>query len=197
MTVDSVWSEEKVAELRRLWIDEKLSGAQIATALGLKDRNAVMGKIHRLGITRKTAEARGEEPVVVASPQSPPAEAPVVEPAPEASAAAPAAAPSAAPAAAPSADAVSADPEVAPSPQPSADVPEAKTDAAGDAFSDHPIMQLKESSCRWPIGDPMAAGFRFCCRQKAGPLPYCSEHAQMSYLPAESRTRRPMPPKAA
>lgn len=189
MTVDSVWSEEKVAELRRLWIDEKLSGAQIATALGLKDRNAVMGKIHRLGITRKTAEARGEEPVVVASPQSPPAEAPVVEPAPEASAAAPAAAPSA--------DAVSADPEVAPSPQASANVPEAKTDAAGDAFSDHPIMQLKESSCRWPIGDPMAAGFRFCCRQKAGPLPYCSEHAQMSYLPAESRTRRPMPPKAA
>ena len=184
MAVDSVWSEEKVAELRRLWIDEKLSGAQIATALGLKDRNAVMGKIHRLGITRKTAEPRGEEPVVVASRQSPPAEAPIAEPPPEASAAAPA-------------DAVPAAPEAVPSLQPSADVPEAKTDAAGDAFSGHPIMQLKENSCRWPIGDPMAAGFRFCCRQKAGPLPYCSEHAQMSYLPSESRTRRPAPPKAA
>lgn len=193
MAVDSVWSEEKVAELRRLWIDEKLSGAQIAIALGLKDRNAVMGKIHRLGITRKTAEACGEEPVVVASRQPPPAEAPVVEAAPEASAAAPAAAAAA--------DAVSAAPEAAPSPQPSpqpsADVPEADTDAAGDAFSGHPIMQLKESSCRWPIGDPMAAGFRFCCRQKAGPLPYCSEHAQMSYLPSESRTRRPSSSKAA
>jgi GcrA cell cycle regulator len=189
VAVDSVWSEEKVAELRRLWIDEKLSGAQIATVLGLKDRNAVMGKIHRLGITRKTAEARGDEQAVVASRQSPPAEAPVV-----ASAADPNAADTNAAAA--SGDSVSAAPDATtPPPQPSAEAPEAE--AAGDGFSGHPIMQLKESSCRWPIGDPMAAGFRFCCKPKAGPLPYCSEHAQMSYLPSESRTRRPLPPRAA
>jgi GcrA cell cycle regulator len=183
VAVDSVWSEEKVAELRRLWIDEKLSGAQIATALGLKDRNAVMGKIHRLGITRKTAEARGDEPAVVASRQSPPAAAPADAALPDAIAAA-------------GDEVVAAAPEApAPSPQPPAEVPSAEPEE--DTFSGHPIMQLKESSCRWPIGDPMAAGFRFCCKPKAGPLPYCSEHAQMSYLPSESRTRRPLPPKAA
>ncbi|MDE4914297.1 GcrA family cell cycle regulator [Methylobacterium sp. 092160098-2] len=183
MAVDSVWSEEKVAELRRLWIDEKLSGAQIATALGLKDRNAVMGKIHRLGITRKTAEARGDEPAVVASRQSLPDETPADAGLPDATAAA-------------VDEVVSATPEApAPSPQPPAEVSAAGS--AEDSFSGHPIMQLTESSCRWPIGDPMAAGFRFCCKPKAGPLPYCSEHAQMSYLPSESRTRRPLPPKAA
>jgi GcrA cell cycle regulator len=187
VAVESVWSDCKVAELRRLWVDEKLSGSQIALRLGLKDRNAVMGKIHRLGITRKLG-ANGEADVADAVGDKPVADAfAPTDDAPEPSAAA-------VEAAAPSPPETVSEPEA---PSTSAEPPDDASETPKDSFSDHPIMQLKENSCRWPIGDPQLPGFRFCCKAKAGTLPYCSEHAEISYLAPESRTRRPSTPKAA
>ncbi len=187
MAVESVWNEGKVEELRRLWVVEKLSGSQIALRLGLKDRNAVMGKIHRLGITRKLG-ADGEAEVTdaagdktVADAFAPADRSPEACPAPMEVAARPQPDPASEPEA-PSTSAVSLDDA---------------SETPKDSFSDHPIMQLKENSCRWPIGDPQVAGFRFCCKAKAGTLPYCSEHAAISYLAPENRTRRPSTPKAA
>jgi GcrA cell cycle regulator len=187
VAVGSVWSDGKVAELRRLWVDEKLSGSQIALRLGLKDRNAVMGKIHRLGITRKLG-ANGEIDVTDAAGAKPVADA--LAPAdriPEASPAPVEVAPLPPPETA-------SEPEA---PSTSAVSPDDASEKPKDSFSDHPIMQLKENSCRWPIGDPQVTGFRFCCKAKAGTLPYCSEHAAISYLAPENRTRRPSTPKAA
>ncbi len=47
--MDSVWTEERVAELARLW-QEGLSTSEIGRRLGLT-KNAVVGKAHRLSLS--------------------------------------------------------------------------------------------------------------------------------------------------
>jgi GcrA cell cycle regulator len=45
------WTDERAETVRRLWIDSKKTATQIAMALGGDvTRNAVIGKIHRLGL---------------------------------------------------------------------------------------------------------------------------------------------------
>jgi GcrA cell cycle regulator len=62
----SDWSDDRVTTLSRLWLDG-LSASQIAKQLGGVTRNAVIGKVHRLGIS-----ARG----VPAQPRAMPARTP-------------------------------------------------------------------------------------------------------------------------
>lgn len=52
-----MWSEERTALLRKLWA-EGLSASQIATQLGGVTRNAVIGKIHRLGLAGRATPSR-------------------------------------------------------------------------------------------------------------------------------------------
>ena len=176
VAVDNFWNDDRVADLKRLWVDENLSGTQIAAALGLKDRNAVMGKIHRLGLTRKNAAASGEaapNPVSVKS---------------DAVAAVAAHEPQAAPCEPPP-PIQEAPPSPPPTPEPAVEP---------DALAGHPVMQLKERSCRWPIGDPQKPDFRFCCAERLGSFPYCAEHAEISYMAPDRQSRRaPARDKAA
>jgi GcrA cell cycle regulator len=51
------WSEERVALLRKLWA-EGLSASQIAKQLGGVTRNAVIGKVHRLGLAGRATPSR-------------------------------------------------------------------------------------------------------------------------------------------
>jgi GcrA cell cycle regulator len=44
------WNEERTATLRKLWL-EGMSASQVARQLGGVSRSAVIGKVHRLGIT--------------------------------------------------------------------------------------------------------------------------------------------------
>src|ERR1700690_3274022 len=44
------WTDERVELLKRLWLDG-LSASQIAKQLGGVTRNAVIGKVHRLGLS--------------------------------------------------------------------------------------------------------------------------------------------------
>ena len=44
------WDEQRVERLKTLW-SEGLSASQIAAALGGVTRNAVIGKVHRLGLS--------------------------------------------------------------------------------------------------------------------------------------------------
>ena len=50
----SRWTEERLAELRRLWVEETLSSSEIAQRMGIS-RSTVMGKINRLGLLRHRA----------------------------------------------------------------------------------------------------------------------------------------------
>src|SRR4051812_50015809 len=55
------WSDERVDQLKTLWT-EGLSASQIARALGGVTRNAVIGKVHRLGLAGRASPSRSERP---------------------------------------------------------------------------------------------------------------------------------------
>lgn len=68
------WSDAAVETLKALWADERLTAAVIARRLGVS-RNAVLGKIHRLGLSNRGAGrkvARAHRP---ASRRRPPRQA--------------------------------------------------------------------------------------------------------------------------
>ena len=51
------WTDERVALLTKLWADG-LSASQIAAELGGITRNAVIGKVHRLGLAGRKTTSR-------------------------------------------------------------------------------------------------------------------------------------------
>ena len=53
-----IWSEDRVETLKKLW-EQGLSASQIATQLGMGvTRNAVIGKVHRLGLSGRATTSR-------------------------------------------------------------------------------------------------------------------------------------------
>ncbi|MEQ8405424.1 MAG: GcrA family cell cycle regulator [Oceanicaulis sp.] len=166
------WTDERVETLKKLWADG-LSASQIAKHLGGVTRNAVIGKVHRLGLSGRAAPSR-------------PARRPAARPAPRA--AKPAAAKSAQPAAKPAA-------ATAPAPvrevKPAAPVrapAEAKRLPNGEYAT---VLTLREGMCKWPIGDPGDTEFRFCGRHSGIGSAYCEAHAQLAYQPQNKRKRKP------
>ena len=43
------------------------------------------------------------------------------------------------------------------------------------------FMDLKNNTCRWPIGEPENEDFHFCGKQTATGKPYCQEHCKLAY----------------
>jgi GcrA cell cycle regulator len=63
------WTEERVTLLRKLWA-EGLSASQIAKQLGGVTRNAVIGKVHRLGLAGRATPSRpAKRPVRASRPR--------------------------------------------------------------------------------------------------------------------------------
>ena len=168
MTDAASWTDERVEVLARLWGDG-LSASQIAAQLGGVTRNAVIGKVHRLGLSGRNKAAPPPQAQKLRKPARPLGLAPVPQgPTPVAS---------------PGAS------------QPAA-VMEARTpqpDMAEEVvipFSDRvTIMELRESMCRWPLGDPTTPEFRFCGQRSPAGVPYCAHHARVAYQPAADRKR--------
>jgi GcrA cell cycle regulator len=166
------WTDERVDLLKRLW-NEGLSASQIAGELGGVTRNAVIGKVHRLGLS-----GRAKAPV-----SSAPAARPR-KPAPSR----PAQAFNAATAArgntalAPQTRSVT-----EPRPEGRFEVVDPELVAP---FSERvTIMELRENMCRWPMGDPTSPDFRFCGQKTEAGQPYCSHHCRVAYQPAAERRR--------
>ncbi len=55
------WTDDRVELLKKLWA-EGLSASQIANRLGGVTRNAVIGKVHRLGLSGRTTTSRAKVP---------------------------------------------------------------------------------------------------------------------------------------
>ena len=55
------WTDERVELLKKLWSDG-LSASQIATELGNVTRNAVIGKVHRLGLSGRAKDKAAARP---------------------------------------------------------------------------------------------------------------------------------------
>ena len=64
------WTDERVEQLKQLWT-EGLSASQIARVLGGLTRNAVIGKVHRLGLAGRASPSREIRPRLPAVPRMP------------------------------------------------------------------------------------------------------------------------------
>ncbi|MBL4595730.1 MAG: GcrA cell cycle regulator [Robiginitomaculum sp.] len=158
------WTDDRVETLKKLWA-EGLSASQIAGQMGGVTRNAVIGKVHRLGLSGRATPSRPPRPrhrpkaparvgVTSALPKSTTTtttafvrreEVPVV----------------------------AIEPKKLPS---------------GEFAT---VLTLTNQLCKWPIGDPAKPGFKFCGRGSNSSSPYCQDHAAQAYQPHSRRRRRP------
>ena len=159
------WTEERVETLKKLWADG-LSASQIAKQLGGVTRNAVIGKVHRLGLSGRATPSR-------------PSRRPAAKPAPRQ--------------AKPAAKTKSSQPAQARTAAPAAKSPAAAPQEAARLPNGEyaTVLTLREGMCKWPIGDPADPEFRFCGRRAEPGKAYCSAHAAMAYTPQAKRKRKP------
>lgn len=197
------WTDERVETLKVMWSEGK-SASQIAKELGGVTRNAVIGKVHRLGLSnRAPGSERPEEDTSMMDSQveNPTIEVEEVEPAPKPAAASPAPA-SPAPQAAPARPAVSAQiPVIRPRPagQPLPPQPSA-SEISAEALANLAevakkarrltLMQLTERTCKWPVGDPATDDFWFCGLPNVAGKPYCETHVAVAFQPMSARRDR-------
>jgi GcrA cell cycle regulator len=165
------WTDERVEQLKKMWLDG-LSASQIAGELGFGiTRNAVIGKVHRLGLSGRVKSApptparlRKATDDAVRSPSAPLPQGPLSH----------------------GSLALAMDAQPAPAPAPRA----APQDVVIPMSERVTIMDLRESMCRWPLGDPSQADFRYCgAKMQIGAGPYCLPHARIAYQPAQDRRR--------
>lgn len=166
------WTEERVELLRKLWNDG-LSASQVAAELGSGvTRNAVIGKIHRLGLAERAKAPSAPRPRAAKPPRQP-------------------------------SQTRSHGPSgmggvmgnvalaFAPRMHMAAPAPRLAEEEVVVPISERvTLMELREAMCRWPLGDPTTAEFRFCgAKSPVGAGPYCGYHARVAYQPAQDRRR--------
>ncbi|WP_454629620.1 GcrA family cell cycle regulator [Bradyrhizobium cenepequi] len=167
MTVPT-WSEERVAQLKKLW-EAGLSSSQIAAELGGVTRNAVIGKVHRLGLNGRApahpaprAERKrssGRRFVRVDRPAPEKAKEPIVD-------------------------------------EHAANMPDEINPDAVSAFDAaipirrrKSLLDLRDRDCKWPVGDPASPDFFFCGGPTSEGSPYCAPHCRVAYTDAAQRRR--------
>ena len=169
------WNDERVEALKKLWSDG-LSASQIAGRLGGVTRNAVIGKVHRLGLAGRATTSRMKTHRTRVRSQAatrrlmnkarPPLN--IGNPAFR------------------SLYLADSEPYVPPT-----------EDLVIPLNERRYIQTLTETCCRWPIGDPQQPDFHFCGKSKIPGLPYCEVHARRAFQPPQARRRErdfaPMP----
>ena len=190
------WSDERVDLLKRLW-GEGQSASQIAKELGGVTRNAVIGKVHRLGLSNRNGSATAANAAPADTPEAEAAK-PAGKPAPK---------PAATPAAQPEPEQEEAEPFTAPvrikaiipagqplPPQPSANEIDpaalAKVSEIEKKAKRLTLMELTERTCKWPVGDPATEDFWFCGLPVQTGKPYCEAHVGVAFQPMSSRRDR-------
>ena len=200
------WTDERVELLKKMWTEGQ-SASQIAKELGGVTRNAVIGKVHRLGLSNR-AGAGAAPSAPAASPAKPAAkEKPAAPAAPKAARPEPKAAAKAKPASEEKTAADEAEPipmsaarrAIIPAgqplpPQPSANEisPEAlaKVSEVEKTAKKLSLMELTEKTCKWPVGDPATDNFWFCGLPVQQGTPYCEAHVGVAFQPMSARRDR-------
>jgi GcrA cell cycle regulator len=164
-----LWTAEAIEDLKRLALEGK-SASNIAAALGVASRNAVIGKASRIGIKLSGGGrglARGKTQTRAARPQwaiPHHIRSTAVEPGAD--------------------DAPARDPQILP--------PEGRP---AWSFGDAEIGEMRRlrfedirgSACRWPLGDPRSGDFAYCGLTPSDGQSYCAGHCRMAYRPSQSR----------
>lgn len=159
------WTDERVELLKKLWADG-LSASQIAAELGGVTRNAVIGKVHRLGLSGRTKSPTSAVP----RPRKP----------------------RSAPHMRISRPAVRGNTALAYSFETEEEPEHQIVENVVPMGQRRTILELNEHTCRWPVGDPGSQEFYFCGGNTQAELPYCAYHSRIAYQPASDR-RRPRP----
>ncbi len=193
------WTDERVETLKKMWAEGQ-SASQIAKELGGVTRNAVIGKVHRLGLSNRVGNggaADGEDVAPPAksdtaprAPETPRHAEPAARPVPER--------------AVPASSGATVTPiplrkAIIPAgqplpPQPSANEisPEvlASVREVEKLARKLTLMELTERTCKWPIGDPATEDFWFCGLQSLPGKPYCEAHVGVAFQPMSARRDR-------
>ena len=151
------WTDEKIAELKRLWLEGKSTG-EIGKIIGMS-KNAVVGKAHRLGLESRPSPIKRNEDAESVKAQAPKAskeEKPVKAGKAEKG---------------DSANKVAEVGSVA-----------RKASSKGDGDKGVTLVDLNMHTCRWPIGDPKDPDFHFCGKEVELGKPYCEEHLAQAFV---------------
>ena len=162
------WTDERVELLKKLWSDG-LSASQIAGELGGITRNAVIGKVHRLGLSGRAKSPSNATP----RPRKPRSASHMMR-VPRASIR--------------GNTALSHAYELDTEPEPEL------IENIIPIGQRRTLLELNEETCRWPIGDPATSEFFFCGGKPLTGLPYCNYHSRVAYQPANERRRDRKPP---
>jgi GcrA cell cycle regulator len=160
------WSDERVEQLKKLW-EAGLSAGQIASELGYMTRNAVIGKVHRLGLAGRAKTPSSAAPRQrKARPVEHRARF-ITRPATRDN------------------PALAVTFEIESEPNPIA------YDSVVPMSQRLSMPELTEETCHWPVGDPSSSDFFFCGGKALRRLSYCAHHARVAYQPPGDRRYRP------
>jgi GcrA cell cycle regulator len=183
------WTDERVDVLKSMWGEGK-SASQIAKELGGVTRNAVIGKVHRLGLSNRAStvakpaakeKTPAKEPIAAKPAAAKPKQVKPVEAAPVRNLPIP-----------PRKPIIRAGQPLPP--QPSANEVSAEAlanvkEIEKSARRLH-LMELTERTCKWPVGDPATDDFWFCGHAVQQGKPYCEAHVSVAFQPMSSRRDR-------
>lgn len=172
------WTDERTERLKALWA-EGYSASQIARQLGGLTRNAVIGKVHRLGLSGRTAttpkQARLVKPDIAASAKKDGGGAPAGRPR-------------------------QARTRQAAPPEPTKRVanpqPEAKPNPAKPSLG-LSIVTIRDGQCRYSTHTE-GGDHRFCGHKTRPGSPYCEAHWQVTVDHAgvkRARSRKALDPR--
>jgi GcrA cell cycle regulator len=180
------WTDERVEILTKMWAEGN-SASQISKELGGVTRNAVIGKVHRLGLSNRatTTTSNKSESKTKSSPKSSSRakqksrKVDVAEPKSD--------------------NVTSLRRQIIPAgqplpPQPSANEisPEAlaRVSEIEKKAKKLSLLELTEKTCKWPVGDPATEDFWFCGLATQSGKPYCEAHVGVAFQPMNSRRDR-------
>ena len=203
------WTQERVQTLKKMWSSGQ-SASQIASELGGVTRNAVIGKVHRLGLSNRSNSFSKEKKVsepklkpVRISKNSNPEETKDTKGAIDK-------------AVRKSQNQEKHSSETMPEvlkqtiirqnksiiysanqplpPQPSTSEISEETLKSVRSLEKKSkrlsLMELTERTCKWPIGDPATDKFWFCGHPAEQGKPYCETHIEIAFQPVASRRDR-------
>ena len=159
-SVQAGWTSERIEILKKLF-DAGLSCSQIAGEIGTT-RNAVIGKMHRLGLSRPKNLLANRIKAPRAAPDGWRAKAlrPKLR-----------------------GLSIGAQRDMLRAAYPGPSDNEAPIDSPHKCS----LLELRPAQCRWPIREPGAADFAFCGNPSSDGVSYCAGHARLAYRP-----RRPL-----
>ena len=158
------WTDERVDILRKLWLDGH-SASQIAAELGGVTRNAVIGKVHRLGLSGRGQPTSSIKRVRRPSQSTHRRQQPRTRTIGN--------------------TALKLEYDIAAH----ADL-RPLNDIVVPIAKKLSIEMLTERTCKWPIGDPTQDDFHFCGHDSLESAPYCEYHASVAYQTPEPRKRQ-------